>query len=501
MFKVLLADDEPLITKGLQALMNWEDYGFEVTKIAENGLDALEYIKEHDVDLLVTDIVMPKMTGLELIEAAKKIHPSLKCIVLSGYEEFDYIKQGIKLGIENYLIKPVDEIELEQTIKSTSEQLLASRSRYAQNQELVLKENVLWRLLNAEISRSEWEQRFTFYKIEQAKPFYVVSILDFSNVTNDNLYANIKQKLEEEFKANCVIGPNHELLMVLHGDDADELYVKNEQIAVFLQTNYQDIGPFYIAMGDVVNRFGEISESYFKAREYSLYQIVMEANTVISNQTHIDKHALLKEQQDYKTAIVKSIHESYTETEQEVQRFFTYLTRNSPFVAPAVSRKYTIDLVTYIHHSIQDVKHYNHTTAIEKLVRLSDNEQIREILSEYCRELIEAMSKQDEKRSPIVKDVLDYMHTSYHQELSLKTLSQRFHVNPIYLGQLFQKEMGIVFSEYINQFRLEKAKELLKTTHLRAGEIGKKVGYSDTAYFYKQFKKYVSVTPTEWRNI
>lgn len=500
MFKVLLVDDEPLITRGLQALIDWEDYGFEVMHVLENGQDALAYMEEHPIDLLVTDIVMPKMTGLELIEQAKKRQPTLKCIILSGYEEFNYIKKGIGLGIENYLIKPVDEVELEQTIEATSEKLMASHKLYSE-EEHILKENVLWRLLHGDIGKEEWEQRISFYPIDKQMAFYAVSIIDFADLTNESTYRETKKMIEQNFQANCVVGANKELVMILAGNHLEEMYEKNDQIVSYLQKCCGGQETFYLAMGDVVERIDDISESYFKARENALYQIVLAPNSLISDKTHIDKYSLLKKQQYYKTEIVKQIHESKEATLEGILSFYAYLSNNEQFLVPAVARKYTIDLVTYIHHSIQDVKHYNHTTAIEKLVQSTNNEQIKAILIDYCNELIDAMQEKDKHRSPIVKDVLDYIHASYAEELSLKTLSQRFHVNSIYLGQLFQKEMGIVFSEYINHFRLEKAKELLKTTHLPAGEIGKRVGYADTAYFYKQFKKYVSVTPTEWRKV
>lgn len=112
MYKVLLVDDEPLITIGLQALLDWEDDGFEIVSRAESGEEALTYLKEHPVDLLITDILMGEMSGLDLIEEAKKIQPKVKCIILTGYQEFKYIKHGLLLGIENYLVKPVDEEEL-----------------------------------------------------------------------------------------------------------------------------------------------------------------------------------------------------------------------------------------------------------------------------------------------------------------------------------------------------------------------------------------------------
>src|SRR5699024_1739725 len=263
LFKVLLVDDEPLITRGLEALVNWEDYGFEVTYISENGLDALQYIQEHEIDLLVTDIVMPKMTGLELIEEAKKVNPELKCIILSGYEEFDYVKRGIKLGIENYLVKPVDELELEQTVHSTSEKLLAANQKNHEEHEDVLKENTLWRLLNGEISKSEWEQRLSFYNIDRTQPYYSVTTLEFSNISGKNIYVETKQKIENEFNAYCVISPNQELIIILYADDAETLVEKNQQIAAFLNHECKDIGMFYMAMGDVVDMMEDIEDSYF----------------------------------------------------------------------------------------------------------------------------------------------------------------------------------------------------------------------------------------------
>ena len=186
---------------------------------------------------------------------------------------------------------------------------------------------------------------------------------------------------------------------------------------------------------------------------------------------------------------------------QRIDSYFQDLTKKSTFISPPAAKKYTFDLISYIHYSLQpnDLSYY--TAAVERIVYSSDIDQMKAILKEYCQELIFSIHNQVNMRSPIVQNVLDYIHAHYDQGISLKTLGQQFHVNAIYLGQLFQKEVGVVFSEYLNRYRLEKAKELLKTTHYRAGEIGKKVGYSDTTYFYKQFRKTVGTTPSEWRKI
>ncbi|KRG11720.1 hypothetical protein ACA29_15065 [Lederbergia galactosidilytica] len=115
---------------------------------------------------------MPKRTGLSLFEEAKKIRPQIKCIVLSGYEEFDYVKKGMILGIENYLVKPVDEDELLKTVQTVSEKLAAAREATEDVAFHTLKDNTLWRLLNGEINKNEWEQRLSLYGMSSLRPFY-----------------------------------------------------------------------------------------------------------------------------------------------------------------------------------------------------------------------------------------------------------------------------------------------------------------------------------------
>ncbi|GIP31497.1 response regulator transcription factor [Paenibacillus sp. J2TS4] len=499
MYKVLLVDDEPLITKGLQALLNWEDYGFEIIQIAENGKEALEYVNENLIHLLVTDILMPKMSGLELIEEAKKIQPHIKCIILSGYREFTYVKQGMMLGIENYLLKPVDEEELLNTIQAVSQKFYSSSKEVLEAEFTTLKDNTLWRLLNGEINKNEWHERLSLYEMNVAQPHYNVSIIQFENNNNIEVRKSLRSEIERQYLASCLYNPDQELIIIFSGQNEQELYLYNQQLVSVLQN--KAIGHFYLSMGQAVDSMEKLEDSYLFARELSLFQVCLPLNTLISNQVHMNRQKLLNHLQRLKTKMVKRILNAEQSLLEKIEKYYETMKKNKPFLAPAVARKYTIDLVSYIYHSIHDVKHYNHTAAIERLVFAADIKQMKNILLDYCSELMNTIDHQQDNRSPIVQNVLQYMHTHYHNELSLKTLSQRFHVNPIYLGQLFQKEIGVVFSEYINRYRLEKAKELLKTTHLRTGEISKRVGYSDTAYFYKQFKRNVGTTPTEWRNL
>lgn len=501
MFRVLLVDDEPLITKGLMALLDWEDYGFEIVNTAESGEEALSFLKENPIDILITDIMMEEMTGLELIKEAKTIQPEIKCIVLTGYQEFGFIKQGLLLGIENYLVKPVDEEELLTTVQNVSQKLQAITGAEHAEETTILKDNTLWRLINGEIDKSDCLERLALYDIQFNQPFYNVSILHFEHSNQAEISSDIRKFIEEQYSAICLYSPNQELMIIFESEKEEELLKWNQSLAAQLRDEERETGTFYLSMGKPVACVDELEESFSVAREYSLFQLYSEPNILISERLTIDKHDEVKKQHEFKECIVKQLLKADEETFQTIDIFFKELTKNTKFISTQVVKKYTFDLISYIHYSIQPDDLTQYTAAVERMVYSSDIHQLKAILKEYCDEIIFSIHHQADMRSPIVQNVLSYIHAHYDQGLSLKTLGQQFHVNAIYLGQLFQKELGVVFSEYLNRIRLEKAKELLKTTHYRAGEIGKRVGYSDTTYFYKQFKKTVGTTPSEWRKI
>ncbi|MEK5176117.1 response regulator transcription factor [Heyndrickxia sp. FSL W8-0496] len=504
MYKVLLADDESLIKIGLMALIDWEDHGFEIAFTAESGEEAIAYLKNHQIDLLITDILMGEMSGLELIQEAKEFQPHLKSIVLTGYQEFGFIKQGLLLGIENYLVKPVDEEELLTTIQSVGRKLNAEpnvKEHKLLQETTTLMDNTLLRLINGEIDKKDCLDRLSLYNIQFNQSYYTISILNFEHFSKSEIKGNIRSYIEEHFSTLCLFSPNQELIIIFGGMTEEEIIKKNQSLVNQLCEDHKGIGLFYLSMGKSVKTIDEFEDSYSLARENSMYQLYSEPNVLIFNNHMVDRQKEIKSQREFKENIVKGLLHANEETLEIIELFFNNFTRKSKFISPEVAKKYTFDLISYIHYSIKpdDLSHY--TAAVEKMVYSSNIQELKGILRDYCHELILSINHQVNNRSPIVQNVLQFIHSHYDQGLSLKTLGQQFHVNAIYLGQLFQKEIGVVFSEYLNRYRLEKAKELLKTTQDRAGDIGKKVGYSDTTYFYKQFKKNVGTTPSEWRKI
>lgn len=179
MYKVMLVDDEIYMLNGLRHIINWEAYGFEIVGTASNGLKALELSKTLDIDIILTDVKMPKMNGLELIHVLKETKPHIKFIILSGYNDFDYVKEALQLGIENYLLKPINEEELLQTLINIVQKIEVAHTAYIKTLEdsSILKNNILNRWITHTISMSELCERAQLLDLDLTASHYIISVM------------------------------------------------------------------------------------------------------------------------------------------------------------------------------------------------------------------------------------------------------------------------------------------------------------------------------------
>ncbi|KON66485.1 hypothetical protein AKG34_25890 [Peribacillus butanolivorans] len=497
MYNVFLVDDEPFIIEGMRALVPWEDYGLKVVGEASNGSEAIKKLETCHVDILLTDIMMPIMDGLELISTLKERHPNTKYIVLSGYEEFEYVKKGMKLGIENYLLKPVNEQELISTLENSIEKL--EKSTNNEEAYTILRDNTIWRCLNQDIDAKEWRERVELYSLEFDGQNLAVVLMQISDGEHENS-SFFRKRVEELFQSVCIINPDGELILLVSFNCEDGLKKKLDELNM-LFAGYVS-GKYHINVGSFVCSTSELYKSYQRAKELSSYRLVLKESGLITDElTKQYTQASLStsnELDDLKRYIVGS--------EQEkaflwIKGAFDEINKSTKKVAPTIIRGFAIEIVTSIQKDVSS--HANEQTVgiVKRILEAYSIGILVDILIDFIEGIFRTLEQKSEHRSPIIQSVVQYIQEHFYEELSLKTLSYKFHINSIYLGQLFQKETGLVFSEYINHLRLEKAKQLLRGTHLKAGIIGKQVGYSDSAYFYKQFKKAVGITPSAWRTM
>ena len=154
MYKVMLVDDEYMILEGLKQIIPWEELGFEIVKTAKRGQAALEYLQENSIDLLITDVTMPKMSGIDLVREVRQFQPNLAVLILSGYQEFDYVRQGMELGVKGYLLKPINKEELEEKVQQIKVELSEQEKLVSQKE--FYYETMIQKWLNDEINEDEF---------------------------------------------------------------------------------------------------------------------------------------------------------------------------------------------------------------------------------------------------------------------------------------------------------------------------------------------------------
>ncbi|RCX18187.1 two-component system response regulator YesN [Fontibacillus phaseoli] len=516
MKKVLFVDDEPLIAQGLSSILNWSKYGIEIAGTANDGLSALEMIREETVDLLVTDIMMPRMNGLELIRKIKEAGLKIKFVVLSGYEEFEYVKAGITLGIENYILKPINLEELEFTIRHIRgdwdrEEL--QQVHFEEDWE-VLRSNILQRWVSGEIESQEFKHRAELlglplncglYQLFVVRPIpggYQDAPESFRNEMGEKcreLAKAVEQSKPAETEVISFMDPDGDLVILYAFRGQRDVSAAQRQLLLAAEdVQNGSEGSFWISEG------GAGCDSKGVQNSYGLAKAVFH-RYLISGEERIRFTALTKPE-DIELPSMEWDNDHYVELliEGRIEAVEPFIEQ----VLRSASREHLTPRESCVNTGLQlmlavkereDNPDYSEVFA--PIGRISTLPALVRHVTSVVRRSLEKQETGREDFSPHVAFLVEQVHRHYAEELSLKTLSQKAGLHPNYLGQLFQQEVGNSFSDYVNQYRIEKATQLLINTDRKTTEIALGVGYLDTSYFYRQFKKYAGVSPTELRHM
>jgi two-component system, response regulator YesN len=503
MINVMLVDDEPLIVEGMRNIIDWEEYGFQVVAVSSNGKNALEKIQQMKVDILITDIQMPELTGLELIEAIKKNDPSIRSLVLTGFREFHLIKQGLNLGIENYLLKPINEEELISSLVHIKEKL--NRSSLEEESELVLRDHAIWRWIQGKMRDDECKRRLSLYPAIQLIPHFAMALfkVEWEGREEDFLY-RIQQQLETETASVSVITPQGDLLLVWSQCEDDEVWKSEWETARSILTKYNLENDLVSAYQTGIDLMSDIPEVYKELeRHCELKLLLPEEDHPLADELYSEQflHHVndLKESSNFlrPDLLEQLANHDFQRVTSSMEVLLTYFDQQNQ---PLMLKSILLELFYHVkNHFFIPLEYESYVRMVHCIMSVEAAEEGMKILQE-CIQLIDYTPVSRREHSPIIETVLHYIHQNYVEDMSLKTLGHKFHVNSIYLGQLFQKEVSSSFTKYLNRIRIERAKQLLQNSHEKAGSIGKKVGYGDATYFYKQFKKFEKMTPTEWRH-
>ena len=542
MLKIFLAEDEVVVRETIKRMIPWEELGFELVGEAADGEMALPLLIRQQPDLLITDIKMPFMDGLTLARLAKKEIPGLKVVILSGYDDFNYAKQAIGIGVEDYLLKPITKnalIERLSEIRSRYEHAKTQKEYYEKFQremqayEKNSSRDFFEALVGGSMDMMEVYKRAEKLGLDIVAEAYNVLIFtmncdeDFSGQRDE--YSSWEAE-SLELLENFFAGHSSAMLfrsnifsygVLLKGQR--ETIEENTRACVDeirkILSRQDGRREWFLAVGQSVERLSQIQKSYHTAsRAFSqrylydeniLYYDEMETMEHPGGQAETEDNAYL--QKVDVNALNPAILQKFLsnglqeETENFVKDYF-YAIGQEPMES-LVFRNYVIlnvrfSVISFIKGLGCDTNEMESADTEEVLAESGKN---MESAIAYAKKMIsQAIEIRDQnsgnKNRSILKTAVDFIDSHYmDEEISLNTVANVANVSSNHFSALFSQNMGQTFIEYLTTLRMNKAKELLRCTGMRSSEIAGEIGYKDAHYFSYLFKKTQGMTPSDYR--
>lgn len=504
-YNLFIVDDEPIICRGLALTLPWKDYGIKIAGTAYDGSEAMEKITElQNIDILITDVRMPIVDGLELAEWIKDNHPHISIIMISGHDEFSYAKQALQSGVQDYLLKPVVVDELLHVITKTTEKIKVRRNSEISSQRTKL-ENAIYQQITRFENTDPGE-----IGTDEMVVFPFLSLIDTS-------FLAIEDMSEEEMVVyKDMWTQSIELCLKSSGYEAVSIYtnknilltclIQKQPIALDHLHSYLQNFNFHPALTFVLSHEGVKIKNLRKECEHLMESIrylpLCEGNviTVIKEGQPVKR---MDPSQSIKQ-IMTAIDQGNKNIEDEIDAIFYHLSENQ------ANLKQTIQVCTDILLNILSRYENLFNRKFEQM-----DEQLKERIDEslynsnvslkrlFTKNLTKMYSYFDFKQSNnsdwLINRAEQYIQTHYTSFITAQEVAEHIQISPNYFSTLFKQGTGRSFTEYINQLRIGNAKILLEETLLRVNEIADKVGYQEYKYFVEVFKKLTSLTPTQYR--
>ena len=530
---ILIVDDEQLIRQGLRARIEY--LGIDVDEIceAENGLMALRLQEEHPIDVVITDIRMPDMDGLELIQEMQKKNNQIKFVVLSGYAEFSYAETAIRLGVKAYLLKPVsnDDVkaafdkaykEMEQTASVRQE--VQMKKRMDREKQVYQQEKALNALFSSqEAGAVTREQLCKLCGYDEkmwaggAESVLYLAILHINKESFEHqrfrpvdheLVRFMIRNIFEEIQAPCEkllvnsLSDTRQMYGIFIGDDKKKLRMEVERIYLRMRSVLEKKMGIYLTIG--VSR----CRSQLEGKETSEARQALKQRIIYgkANIYFYEDIRILGEQE----FPVSQLHllEQYIEhneifkVKNLVQEIFSEELVKK--YGSAYLRIMWIRILNLLLHHYE--RRGRNAAEIEKMLqnynlldRIQSLQEIRQKIIEMVMECVSTESVADANARSKIQMAIGYIQEHFAENLTVNVLAEHYGMSPNYFSSMFKKEMSRSAVNYITELRINQARELLYHSELSVVDISKKVGYEDSQYFFRVFKKYLGMTPLQYR--
>lgn len=517
--KVLIVDDEKLERVLIRKGYAWEDNGFEILGEASNGFEALELLNIMNPDIIITDINMPHMDGLMLTEEIRKRNYQCRIIIVTGYREFDYARRAIKLGVNDFLLKPVNIHDLKEVVEGLRKELILEENHIREFTSL--KEKVSE---NEDIIKQSFMQLLVEGRVTEDEAIYKLKSYQLEELINHCICINVKLH-SKKAATHPTIDYINELIgkiNMLHKVIVFQHYLSN--YILFLMDNTMEEAiriattiknainddlkmEAVIGISNLESKYSGISKAYKQSEKALTASVILGTNAIIS----YDEYGMIKKSNNstrdinwkdfifqIENCVLENVYEYINEYSKNMREagvtdsaYLRLMTMNMLSKASVVLTKQGMSLGQLI----DDDRVYEEVLKVETIKEM--NIVLKKLLKEI---LLYLDSLRGKKRNKLIDEALHYIEEHlFESSLSLKSVANQIFVNESYLSRIFKSEVGESFIEYVTKKRIEQSILLLNTTDLKAYEIADKIGICDPHYFSICFKKYTGVTVKEYK--
>ncbi len=518
--KIVIADDEKKICLLLRNLIDWDSIGMEIVGEANNGMDALQLLIAERPDIVILDIRMPGMDGLELLQKIREMDESIKVILISGHKHFEYAHTALRYGVENYLLKPISGEELMNNLQMVKNKILQEsgevKRRMVMEERLVesvekVRRNFLADLVDNRIRTEQaqlerWNQEYYLHLQNGHFRIGLLQVRGLKRQQADIVLGYTGSFLENSFRSFnyelLYLKDKHTLICLFNYEKEEEWREGLRDFLEKLVQKYEDVCSFNIGIS---KESGSISaEMLGQARDAALYFLRTGMHKIIFYTESMERQENFPENEWYK----KLQQALQIESTELVEKCFEILMKYAEKRIMSPSTLYGV-----MNKAGQLLENSNTEKKLEAAVFvkaqylecLSQAGTERELVStgkkEALRFIRECTELRERKDSKYVRLAKTYIESNFTRDLLLEDTAKEIGINSSYLSALFKKEQGITFTDYLTEVRISKAKEMLEEGRMTVSEVGWAVGYKDQKYFSKLFLKVVGIKPSEYKKL
>lgn len=511
MYKLFIADDEAIIREGIKCLLDWETIGYQIIGEASNGRQAYQSILALNPDLVLLDIRMPGMTGLEVISTLRTNGYHGRIIILSGYSDFSYAQQAITYGVLSYLTKPIDKNDLLKIVTDIKAQL--DSDRIALDTSANYREKAYHSIMEEILTGNADFSKINIHELHMEHELFQVVIYERYNYQGKELsyrFSDLLRVTNQNNNSFDAITNGAQEIIILKGCFAlkkfEDFLAQYEQESRVQKNSPLD--SIFLAYGRIVSSLKDIPLSYDDACRLVSRRFFCEQGQHTIGYESLPKleHCIPVITADFLNEYTNRLydplcafkHHKTAETLQELQSKL-YIASDS---IESIKLFFT-DLFLQLKERI------NHTYSNTTIPFPSNADIIRQISEKfYLYEIVFFLTEQFEliiastgnsSSTSVLEDVIYYIDHNYSRNITLENIAPLFGYNSSYLGKIFTKKMGESFNAYLERVRIEHSKKLLVQDDAKVYSIAEQVGYRNVDYFYMKFKKYVGQTPAEFR--